>query len=85
MVYYADRIPGAENLAAQKRLAALLRYKLNQEYSEMCCFVWLMMSLAILRFNSVLLRGPWYKEALIRQRQELTDGAVMSPLAPWRG
>ena len=33
MVYSVDRIPGAEALAAQKRLAALLSYKLNQEYS----------------------------------------------------
>ena len=39
MVYSADGIPGAEALAAQKRLAALLSYKLKQEYSEMCGFV----------------------------------------------
>ena len=31
MVYSADRISGAESLAAQKRLAALFRYKLKQE------------------------------------------------------
>ena len=31
MVYSADRIPGAEALAAQKRLAALFKYKLKQE------------------------------------------------------
>ena len=36
MVYSADRIPGAEALAAQTRLAALISYKLKQEYSEMC-------------------------------------------------
>ena len=30
-VYSADGVPGAEGLAAQKRLAALLSYKLNQE------------------------------------------------------
>ena len=39
MVYSADGIPGAEALAAQKRLAALLSYKLKREYSEMCGFV----------------------------------------------
>ena len=33
MVYSADRILGAEALAAQKRLAAILSYKLRQEYS----------------------------------------------------
>ena len=37
MVYSADRIPRAEALFAQKRLAVLLSYKLKQEYSEMWC------------------------------------------------
>ena len=31
MVYSADKIPEAEDLAAQKRLAELLSYKLEQE------------------------------------------------------
>ena len=47
MVYYAVGIPGAEVLAAQKRLSALLSYKLKWEYSEMCGFVRARMSLAI--------------------------------------
>ena len=38
IVYSADRISGADALAAQKRLAALLSYKLKQEYSEMLLF-----------------------------------------------
>ena len=58
MVYSADGIPRAEALAAQKRLAALLSYKLKREYSEMCGFVRARMSLAIVRYNSLLLRGP---------------------------
>ena len=57
MVYSADGIPGAEALSAQKRLAALLSYKLKREYSEMCGFVRARMSLAIVRSNSLLLRG----------------------------
>ena len=40
MVYSAQGIPGAEVLSAQKRLDALLRYKLKREYSETCGFVW---------------------------------------------
>ena len=36
MVYSANVIPGAEALAAQKRLAALLSYELKREYLEMC-------------------------------------------------
>ena len=74
-----------EALAAQKRLAALLRYKMKQEYSEMCGFVQARMSLAIVRSTSLLLRGPCDKGARIRQKPELTDGAVMAQLAPWRG
>ena len=47
MVYSEDGIPGAEALAAHKRLAALLSYKLKREYSELYNFVWARMSLAI--------------------------------------
>ena len=85
MVYSAVRIPRAEALAAQKRLAALISYKLKREYSEMCGFVRARMSLSIVRYNSLLLRGPWDKVACIRQLPELTDGAVMALLAPWHG
>ena len=68
MVYSADGIPGAEALAAQERLDALLSYKLKREYSEMCGFVRARMSLAIVRSNSLLLRGPRNKGARIWQR-----------------
>ena len=85
MVYYVDGIPGAEALAAQKRLSMLLSYKLKQEYSEMCGFVWARMSLAIVNSNSLLLHGPHDKGARIWQRPELTDRAVMAMPAPWRG
>ena len=82
MVYSADRIPGAEALAAQKSLSVLLSYKLKREYSEMCGFVRARMSLEIVRSNSLLLRGPCNKVARIRQQPELTDGAEMALLAP---
>ena len=85
MVYSADGLPGAEALAAQKRLAALISYKLKREYSEVCGFVRARMSLSIVRSNSLFLRGPRENGACICQRPELTDGAVMSLLAPWRG
>ena len=85
MVYSTDRITGAEALAAQKRLASLLSYKLKREYFEMCGFVRARMSLAIVRSNSLLLCGPLDKGARIRKRPEMTDGAVMPLLAPWRG
>ena len=84
MVNSAYVIPGVEALSAQTRLATLLRYKLMRGYSEMCGFVGARMSLAIVRSNSLLLRGPRDKGAHIRQQPELTDGAVMAMLAPWR-
>ena len=49
MVYFADGIPGVEALAAQKRLDALISYKLKREYSEMGGFVRVRMSLVIVR------------------------------------
>ena len=49
MVYSTEGIPGSEALAAQKRLAALLSYKLKREYPEMCGFVRARMSLMIVR------------------------------------
>ena len=85
MVYYVDRIPGAEALAEQKILAALLSYQLKQEYSEMCGFVKARISLAIVRSNSLLLHSPWDKGACIRQRHELADGLLMALIAPWQG
>ena len=85
MVYSEDEIPGAEALAAQKRLSTLLSYKLKREYSEMCGFVRARMSLAIVRSNSLLLHGPCEKGVRIWQRPELMNGAVMPLLTPWRG
>ena len=79
LVYSVDRIPGAEALTAQKRLATLLiSYKTKWEYSKMCSFLKARISLAIVRSNSLLLRGLQDKGARIRQQPELTDGAVMA-------
>ena len=85
MVYSAYGIPIAEALAVQKRLASLLSYKLRWEYSEMCGFVRESMSLAIVRSNSLLIRGPRKIGACICQQPELTNKAVMALLASWRG
>ena len=85
MVYSADGIPVAEALSAQKRLVALLSYKLKREYSEMCGFLRARMAIAIVRSNSLVLRGPCNKGARIWHRTELTDGAVSALPAPWSG
>ena len=85
MVYSLDGITGAEALAAQNRLYALLSYKLKREYSEMCGFVRVRMSLLILRSNILLLCIPCDKGARNRKRPELTGGALMALLVPRRG
>ena len=51
----------------------------------MCGFVRDRMSLSIVKSNTLLLRGARDKETYIRQRPDLTDGAVMALLAQWRG
>ena len=85
MVYSADKTTGAEALAAQKILAALLSYKLKWEYLEICGFVRARMSLAIVRSNTLLLHGPQDKDERIRQCPEMTHETVMVLIAPWRG
>ena len=85
MVYSAYVIPGAEALAAKNRLATLLSYKLNWEYSEMCGFVRERMSLAIVRSNSLLLCRPRDKGVRIWKRPDLKYGEVMALHEPWRG
>ena len=62
MVYYVDGVPGMETLAVHRRLASHIRFNLKQEYSKICGFVWDRMSLAIVRSNSLLLQGAWYKK-----------------------
>ena len=81
MVYSADRIPVVKDLATQKTLSALLSFKLKREYSELCGFLRARMSLAIVSFDSLLLRVPQEKEAHIRQRPELLYGTVMAMIA----
>ena len=85
MVYSTGGIPVAKALASQRRLSALLSFKLKWEYSELCGFLRDMMPLAVVNSNILLLRDPQYKEARIHQIQELTNGAVMALLAPWYG
>ena len=69
MFYSADVIPRAEALAVQKRLAALLRYKLKREYSEMCGFVKAWISIAIGSSNSLILHSHSQHDILYIKRQ----------------
>ena len=57
LVYCVDGMPCEAAEAAEKRLAALLASKWNRAYSEMVSFVRQRLSLAIVRSNTMLLRG----------------------------
>ena len=81
VVYSAEVIAGAEALSVQKKLAALLSYKLKQEQSEICGFVEARMSPAIVISNSLLLRGPRDRYACIWKQPYLIYVAVMALLS----
>ena len=57
LVYSVDGMACKEALAFEKRVASLLASKWNRPYSEMVGFVRGRMSLAIIRSNTMLLRG----------------------------
>ncbi len=57
LVYSVDGMPGKEARATEKRIASLLATKWDRQYSEMAAFVRTRMSLAVVRANTLLLRG----------------------------
>ena len=81
-MYSTDEISGTEAVVAHQYLVSLLSNNLKREYSEMCSFVRARMSLAIVRFNTLPLRGARDKEVYIRQISNMEDGSVMAMLAP---
>eukprot|EP00957_Ditylum_brightwellii_P190475 14499083-Ditylum_brightwellii.AAC.2 len=68
MVFSANGMPGEEAIAAMKCMTSHLAAKMDREYSEMCGYVRSRMALAIVRTNTLLLRGArdggsrlWYQ------------------------
>ena len=57
LVYSVDGVPGREARAAERRLAAKLAEKWERPYSQMVHYVRCRMSIAVVRSNSLLLRG----------------------------
>ena len=85
IVYSSTRRSSTKYLSARRRLALHLRFNMNLEYSKMCRFVQARMSLEIVISNSLVLQGAQDKEAWIYQKPDLTDGAAMAQIMPWRG
>ena len=57
LVYSVDGLACGTARAAEKRLAGLLAAKWQRNYSEMVNYIRVRMSLAIVRSNTLLLRG----------------------------
>jgi hypothetical protein len=77
LVYSVDGMACKEALAFEKRLASLMATKHERRYSEMVGFVRAQMSLAVIRSNTLLLRGARVGRAW---RPELLDGAAFSAM-----
>ena len=57
LVYSVDGVPGREARSAERRIAAQLAEKWHRPYSQMVHYVRSRMSIAIVRSNTLLLRG----------------------------
>ena len=62
LVYSVDGIAGREAKAAEKRLACHLAQKWRRPYSQMVHYVKVRMAIAVVRSNSLLIRGSRDKE-----------------------
>ena len=61
LAYSVDGMAGVEARAFEKRIASLLAAKWGREYSELVGFVRAKMALAVVRANTLLLRGARLK------------------------
>ena len=82
LVYSVDGMACKEALAWEKQIASLLAKKHDRQYSEMVGFVRSCMCLAIIRSNTLMLRGPQQGRAF---RTELDNSAAFNALSRSRG
>ena len=78
LVYSVDGMACKEAKAFEKRVASLLASKWDRRYSEMVGFVRGRMSLAVIRANTMLLRGARSSRRFCRP--EIEDGAGMEAI-----
>ena len=82
LVYSVDGMASRETKEAEKQLARKLAWKWSREYSEMVGYVRRRMALAVVRANSLLLRGS--RDRSNRARPFISDGAAMDAWQQWR-
>ena len=73
MLYSVDGMADKLARAAEKRIAGLLAAKWTRQYSQMACFVRTRMCLAVVRSNTLLLRGD---RAMSWRRRAPEDGVA---------
>jgi hypothetical protein len=82
MVYWVDGIAGREARNAERRLVTHLASKWKCGYSQMVYYVRVRMAIAVVRTNSLLIRGsrdqqhPW--------RSLIPDGAALGDWQTWQ-
>jgi hypothetical protein len=81
LVYSVDGMAGRETKQAERQLARALAGKWGREYSEMVAYVRTRMALAVVRSNSLLVRGSRVRRA---RRPMIDEGAAMSGWQTWR-
>ena len=81
MVYSVDGIAGREARNAEKRLATHLAGKWNREYSQMVYYVRVRMAIAVVRANSLLIRGS--RDRQRPRRPLIPDGAALGDWRTW--
>ena len=81
MVYSVDGIAGREARNAEKRLATHLAGKWNREYSQMVYYVRVRMAIAVVRANSLLIRGS--RDRQRPRRPLIPNGAALGDWRTW--
>jgi hypothetical protein len=81
LVYSVDGMPGRETRQAERHVASRLSGKWRREYSEMVGYVRVRMALAVVRSNSLLLRGSRKRRS---SRPFIDEGAAMENWNVWR-
>ena len=83
LVYSVDGMACKEAKAFEKRVASLLASKWDRRYSEMVGFVRGRMSLAIIRSNTMLLRGAQAGRAWKPQIEDSAGVEALGRAAAW--
>jgi len=81
MVYSVDGIAGLKSWNVEKWLATHLAGKWNHEYSQMVYYARVRMAIAVVRANSLLIRGS--HDGQRPRRPLIPDGAALGDWQTW--